>query len=211
MHQYLDSDGSGTSPTCVSPTIGAERLQAATQWLQQNNLKGFLGEIGTGSNGEQCAVPTRTRGTDLLRPSRLYHGCPGCSVRDAAVWCLARCALVGCRSMVGDSKWSTRVSGHASSYSLCCSTSNRSSPQAVPLYPQSFRRHWSPSCESRCVEIWTVMCIFTFILIVYSRLSLEIKGMCDNDRFLVCLILKGAGTQRARRRGFTSEAEDKDV
>ncbi|KAI0747325.1 endoglucanase [Irpex lacteus] len=52
MHQYLDSDGSGTSPTCVSPTIGAERLQAATQWLQQNNLKGFLGEIGTGSNAD---------------------------------------------------------------------------------------------------------------------------------------------------------------
>ncbi|KAI0788208.1 endoglucanase [Fomes fomentarius] len=50
MHQYLDSDGSGTSPTCVSSTIGAERLQAATQWLKQNNLKGLLGEIGTGSN-----------------------------------------------------------------------------------------------------------------------------------------------------------------
>lgn len=50
MHQYLDSDGSGTSPTCVSSTIGAERLQAATQWLKQNNLKGFLGEIGAGSN-----------------------------------------------------------------------------------------------------------------------------------------------------------------
>ncbi|KAJ3476134.1 hypothetical protein NLI96_g11376 [Meripilus lineatus] len=50
MHQYLDSDGSGTSATCVSSTIGAERLQAATQWLQQNNLKGFLGEIGAGSN-----------------------------------------------------------------------------------------------------------------------------------------------------------------
>ncbi|KAI0636253.1 endoglucanase [Trametes polyzona] len=53
MHQYLDSDGSGTSPTCVSSTIGAERLQAATQWLQQNNLKGFLGEIGAGNN-TQC-------------------------------------------------------------------------------------------------------------------------------------------------------------
>ncbi|GJE85681.1 glycoside hydrolase family 5 protein [Phanerochaete sordida] len=52
MHQYLDSDGSGTSPTCVSPTIGAERVQAATQWLQQNNLKGFLGEIGAGSNAD---------------------------------------------------------------------------------------------------------------------------------------------------------------
>jgi endoglucanase len=50
MHQYLDSDGSGTSPNCVSATIGAERLQAATNWLKQNNLKGFLGEIGTGSN-----------------------------------------------------------------------------------------------------------------------------------------------------------------
>jgi endoglucanase len=52
MHQYLDTDGSGTSATCVSSTIGAERLQAATQWLQQNKKKGFLGEIGAGSNGE---------------------------------------------------------------------------------------------------------------------------------------------------------------
>jgi len=53
MHQYLDSDGSGTSATCVSSTIGAERLAAATAWLKANNLKGFLGEIGTGSNS-QC-------------------------------------------------------------------------------------------------------------------------------------------------------------
>ena len=51
MHQYLDSDGSGTSATCVSPTIGAERLADATTWLQQNGLKGFLGEMGAGSNG----------------------------------------------------------------------------------------------------------------------------------------------------------------
>ncbi|OJT01771.1 Endoglucanase 3 [Trametes pubescens] len=55
MHQYLDSDGSGTSPICVSDTIGAERLQAATQWLQQTGLKGFLGEIGTGNN-TQCVT-----------------------------------------------------------------------------------------------------------------------------------------------------------
>ncbi|KAG5637146.1 hypothetical protein H0H81_005630 [Sphagnurus paluster] len=53
MHQYLDSDGSGTSPNCVSATIGAERLAAATAWLKANNLKGFLGEIGAGSN-TQC-------------------------------------------------------------------------------------------------------------------------------------------------------------
>lgn len=50
MHQYLDSDGSGTSDQCVSSTIGAERVQAATQWLKDNKKKGFLGEIGTGSN-----------------------------------------------------------------------------------------------------------------------------------------------------------------
>lgn len=51
MHQYLDSDGSGTSGTCVSSTIGAERIADATTWLQNNGLKGFLGEIGAGSNG----------------------------------------------------------------------------------------------------------------------------------------------------------------
>lgn len=50
MHQYLDSDGSGTSATCVSSTIGAERLAAATAWLEETGLKGFLGEIGAGSN-----------------------------------------------------------------------------------------------------------------------------------------------------------------
>ncbi|KAJ6531864.1 glycoside hydrolase superfamily [Mycena capillaripes] len=53
MHQYLDSDGSGTNAACVSSTIGAERLAAATSWLQANNLKGFLGEIGAGNNA-QC-------------------------------------------------------------------------------------------------------------------------------------------------------------
>ena len=49
MHQYLDSDGSGTAETCVSTTIGAERLQAATAWLQQYGFKGFLGYAGTQS------------------------------------------------------------------------------------------------------------------------------------------------------------------
>ena len=45
MHQYLDSDGSGTSDTCVSTTIGQERVQSATQWLQSNGKLGFLGEF----------------------------------------------------------------------------------------------------------------------------------------------------------------------
>ncbi|KAA8906644.1 endoglucanase [Sphaerosporella brunnea] len=70
MHQYLDSDGSGTSPTCVSSTIGAERLAAATAWLQANNKKGFLGEIGAGSND---ACITAVQGAL-------------CSMQESGVW-----------------------------------------------------------------------------------------------------------------------------
>ncbi|KAG6851092.1 hypothetical protein H0H93_000972 [Arthromyces matolae] len=50
MHQYLDSDSSGTSDQCVNSTIGANRIADATNWLKAHNLKGFLGEIGAGSN-----------------------------------------------------------------------------------------------------------------------------------------------------------------
>jgi len=53
MHQYLDSDSSGTSGTCVSSTVGAERLQVATDWLKSKGLQGYLGEMGAGSNS-QC-------------------------------------------------------------------------------------------------------------------------------------------------------------
>ncbi|KAF8674667.1 Cellulase (glycosyl hydrolase family 5) [Rhizoctonia solani] len=52
MHQYLDTDGSGATGNgvCVSSTIMTERIASATQWLKDNNLKGFLGELGGGSN-----------------------------------------------------------------------------------------------------------------------------------------------------------------
>lgn len=53
MHQYLDSDGSGTSADCVSPTIFQERLVAATNWLKQNNKLGVIGEFA-GGNNQQC-------------------------------------------------------------------------------------------------------------------------------------------------------------
>ncbi|KAI9733888.1 MAG: hypothetical protein M1834_002543 [Cirrosporium novae-zelandiae] len=52
MHQYLDSDGSGTSSTCVSSTIGKERITAATQWLIDNGKKGVLGEYAGGANSD---------------------------------------------------------------------------------------------------------------------------------------------------------------
>lgn len=50
VHQYLDSDSSGTSPTCVSTSIGVERLTAFTAWLNTNGKRGFLGEFAGGDN-----------------------------------------------------------------------------------------------------------------------------------------------------------------
>ncbi|KAL9115385.1 MAG: hypothetical protein Q9227_000706 [Pyrenula ochraceoflavens] len=50
MHQYLDSDGSGTSDQCVSSTIGSQRITDATTWLKNNGKKGILGEFAGGSN-----------------------------------------------------------------------------------------------------------------------------------------------------------------
>ncbi|KAJ5930628.1 endo-beta-1-4-glucanase B [Penicillium verhagenii] len=50
MHQYLDSDGSGTSDVCVNTTIGQNRVESATEWLQSNGKLGFLGEFAGGAN-----------------------------------------------------------------------------------------------------------------------------------------------------------------
>ncbi|KAF2002575.1 glycoside hydrolase family 5 protein [Amniculicola lignicola CBS 123094] len=50
MHQYLDTDGSGTSATCVSATIFRERLTVATNWLKSNKKQGVIGEFAGGNN-----------------------------------------------------------------------------------------------------------------------------------------------------------------
>lgn len=53
VHQYLDADSSGTSSTCVSPTIGAQRLQVFTQWLRTHRQRGLLGEFA-GAHNDTC-------------------------------------------------------------------------------------------------------------------------------------------------------------
>ncbi|KAG6016979.1 hypothetical protein E4U41_004304 [Claviceps citrina] len=58
MHQYLDGDGSGTGPECVSETIGAERLASATRWLRANKKVGMLGEFAGGANPRCKAAVT---------------------------------------------------------------------------------------------------------------------------------------------------------
>jgi endoglucanase len=57
VHQYLDSDGSGTSTAIFNndPTIGVQRLTDFTNWLKQNHRRGYLGEF---------AVANSTIGTD---------------------------------------------------------------------------------------------------------------------------------------------------
>lgn len=46
MHQYFDSNSSGTSPVCVDEDIGTKRIQTVTAWLRKTGNKGFLGEFG---------------------------------------------------------------------------------------------------------------------------------------------------------------------
>jgi endoglucanase len=73
MHQYLDSDGSGTSPTCVSSTIGSERLAAATAWLKANGKKGIIGETA-GANNQVCINALKGELQHLVDNSDVWTG-----------------------------------------------------------------------------------------------------------------------------------------
>ena len=50
-HQYLDTNSSGTSATCVNATIGSQRLACFTMWCRTNGYRAFLGEFAGGNNG----------------------------------------------------------------------------------------------------------------------------------------------------------------
>jgi endoglucanase len=73
MHQYLDSDGSGTSATCVSSTIGAERIAAATTWLKENGKKGIIGEFAAGANTD-CETAVTGMLDALVASSDVWMG-----------------------------------------------------------------------------------------------------------------------------------------
>ncbi|GJC90020.1 endoglucanase gh5-1 [Colletotrichum liriopes] len=73
MHQYLDSDSSGTSTACVSTTIGVERVQAATNWLRQNGKVGILGEFAGGAN-TQCQTAVKGLLDHLKANSDVWTG-----------------------------------------------------------------------------------------------------------------------------------------
>jgi endoglucanase len=50
VHQYLDSDSSGSVGTCVSTTVGSKRLASFVGWLRQYGKKGILAELAGGRN-----------------------------------------------------------------------------------------------------------------------------------------------------------------
>ena len=50
VHLYMDSDGSGTSPDCVSATAGSDVIWAFTAWLEKSGQRAILGEFGAGAN-----------------------------------------------------------------------------------------------------------------------------------------------------------------
>jgi len=54
IHQYLDSDYSGTA-TCVSPPVGTTALTAFTTWAAANGYKAILSEVG-GDNTAACSA-----------------------------------------------------------------------------------------------------------------------------------------------------------
>lgn len=61
VHQYLDSDYSGTHDTCLQDiaTTGQNgfNLDAFTDYLKKNQLKAIVTEIGAGSNAASCGPP----------------------------------------------------------------------------------------------------------------------------------------------------------
>lgn len=73
MHQYLDSDGSGTSTECVSSTIGKERITEATTWLRENNKIGVIGELAGGDN-DQCKTAVQGMLDYMVENSDVWIG-----------------------------------------------------------------------------------------------------------------------------------------
>mmetsp|Transcript_40069 Transcript_40069/g.105121 ORF Transcript_40069/g.105121 Transcript_40069/m.105121 type:complete len:339 (-) Transcript_40069:331-1347(-) len=54
MHQYLDSDHSGTHDACTGTSAGVDALTAVTEWLEAHKFRAFLGEFA-GGNNDQCS------------------------------------------------------------------------------------------------------------------------------------------------------------
>ncbi len=73
VHQYLDQDSSGTSADCTSATIGSERLQGFTAWLQANGYRALLGEVAIGDNAT-CRAALADMLAHMETHADVWHG-----------------------------------------------------------------------------------------------------------------------------------------
>ena len=53
IHQYLDSNSSGSNPGCSGAKVGRQRLEGVTRWLRQQRAQAVLGEFG-GDQSPTC-------------------------------------------------------------------------------------------------------------------------------------------------------------
>lgn len=73
VHQYLDSDASGTQDACVNSKIGSARMAYLTSWLKKHGKRAFLGEFGAAANAT-CLAALDDLLTYLDRNSSVYLG-----------------------------------------------------------------------------------------------------------------------------------------
>jgi endoglucanase len=72
-HLYLDGNSSGTSDTCVSKTIGVERLQPFARWLGEHRKLGFIGEFGAGRS-DVCLAALAAMSDSMHSRPDIYLG-----------------------------------------------------------------------------------------------------------------------------------------
>jgi len=84
VHQYLDYNGSGSSATAVSATIGSERISSVTKWGRANPGKRFfLGEFGIANNSTMLAAMSDML-TYLRNNADVWNG--GWAIWGAGPW-----------------------------------------------------------------------------------------------------------------------------
>ncbi|KAH0266951.1 endo-1,4-beta-glucanase precursor, partial [Aureobasidium melanogenum] len=78
VHQYSDSDGSGTSSTCVSSSSNIAGFTKLANWLRTNGRQAMLTEAG-GSNDQSCLTAVCDVLNYLMTNSDVYLGWTGWS------------------------------------------------------------------------------------------------------------------------------------
>ena len=56
VHEYFDTDASGTKPACITQDQALARIRPFTEWLHAHNAHGFLGEFGVSRQPECVAL-----------------------------------------------------------------------------------------------------------------------------------------------------------